>query len=195
MKPPTTQEQLDMPSQVEESLEETVIEQEEEPVEETVIEQETTEAIEPEDMNEQMGIFEYSTYTNSRFGFSVEYPTSFTMGQPPTNNDGRRFFNEESTILAFGRNINILEENETIDKYYQQALSIATEPVAYHRLGDNWYVVSYTVDSNIIYEKAIINDEVIFIVNMTYPISQKEKYDEMVTRIATTFEAGSRRLG
>ena len=64
--------------------------------------------------------------------------------------------------------------------------------MAHHRLGDNWYVVSYTEDSNIIYEKAIINDEVIFIVNMTYPINQKEKYDEMVTRIATTFEAGSK---
>ena len=123
VKPPTTQEQLDMPSQVEESLEETVIEQEEEPVEETMIEQETTEAIEPEDMNEQMGIFEYSTYTNSRFGFSVEYPTSFKVGQPPTNNDGRRFFNEEATILAFGRNINILEDNETIDKYYRNTPS------------------------------------------------------------------------
>ena len=138
-----------------------------------------------------MGIFEYNTYTNSRFGFSVEYPTSFTMGQPPANDDGRRFFNEEATILAFGRNINILEENETIDTYYHQALSIATEPAAYHRLEDNWYVVSYSEGSNIIYEKAIINDEVIFIVNMTYPINQKEKYDEMVTRIAKTFEAGS----
>ena len=55
--PSATQEQVDMPSQVEKPVEETVIEQEEKTLEEMAIEQETTEVIENEDMNEQMGNF------------------------------------------------------------------------------------------------------------------------------------------
>ena len=134
--------------------------------------------------------FTYQTYTNTRYGFTVEYPTTFTVGQAPTNNDGRNFYNEEFTMVAYGSHTNIIEQNETIETYYNRALGNASGPVAYKRLGNNWYAISYTTGSNIVYEKSIINDGVIFTLNMTYPSSQKTKYDEMVTRVAKTFTAG-----
>ena len=134
--------------------------------------------------------FTYQTYTNTRFGFTVEYPTTFTIGQAPTNNDGRKFYDEEFTILAYGSHINTIEQNETIETYYNRALSDASGPIAYQNLKSNQYTISYTAGNDIVYEKAIINDGVIFTLNMTYPSSQKDKYDELVTRVAKTFTAG-----
>ena len=134
--------------------------------------------------------FSYQTYTNTRFGFTVEYPTTFTVGPAPTNNDGRTFYNEEFEMVAYGSHINTFEQNETIETYYNRALGDASGPIAYKRLANDWYTISYTTGDNIVYEKAIINEGVIFTLNMTYPTSQKRKYDKMVTRVAKTFTAG-----
>ena len=68
----------------------------------------------------------YQTYTNTRFGFTVEYPTTFTVGPAPSNNDGREFYNEDFKMLAYGSHINIIEENETIETYYNYALGYAS---------------------------------------------------------------------
>ena len=140
--------------------------------------------------SKQTESFTYHTYTNTRFGFSVQYPTSFIEGPAPTNNDGREFSNEESTIVAFGSHINIIEDNETIEKYYNQALENVSGSVAYQRVGNDWYVLSYKSGSNTVYQKAMINDDCIFTLIITYPGSQQEKYDEMVTQIADTFTPG-----
>ena len=140
--------------------------------------------------SKQTEAFTYHTYTNTRFGFSVQYPTSFIEGPAPTNNDGREFSNEESTIVASGSHINIIEDNETIEKYYNQALENVSGSVAYQRVGNDWYVLSYKSGSNTVYQKAMINDDCIFTLIITYPGSQQEKYDEMVTQIADTFTPG-----
>lgn len=134
--------------------------------------------------------FVYKTYVNGRYGFSVQYPTVFTEGQAPTNDDGREFYNEESTIVAYGNLINILAENETIETYYSQTLAELSNSVAYKRLGNNWYVVSYNRGSNTIYQKAIINNGVIFTLKITYPSSQQNNYDSMVSHISNTFTPG-----
>ncbi|WP_428909761.1 hypothetical protein [Niallia sp. Krafla_26] len=132
----------------------------------------------------------FKTYNNARFGFSVEYPTSFTMGEPPTNDDGRSFTNGEFTMVAYGSHINTVEDNETIEDYYHRALASSPSPIAYQRLGDNWYIVSYIDGFNIHYEKAMINNDVIYTLQMKYPTGQKDKYDKIVTRISNSFKAG-----
>ena len=65
-------------------------------------------------------------------------------------------------MVAYGSHINIIEQNETIETYYNRALGDVSGPVAYKRLGNDWYAISYTSGSNIVYKKAIINDGVIF---------------------------------
>ena len=158
---------------------------------ESIQEKKDSEAtLEKEGVKEQEEVVEYTTYQNGRFGFSVEYPTSFTMAPPPSNDDGRKFHNEEFSIVASGSFINILEQNETIETYYQQALANAPAPVTLQRLSDNGYTISYIDGSNIFYEKAIINDGVIVTLQMTYPSNQKKKYDGIVTRISNSFKAG-----
>ena len=147
-------------------------------------------ALEKEAVKEQEEVVEYTTYQNGRFGFSVDYPTSFTMAPPPSNDDGRKFYNEEFSLVASGSYIHTLEQNETIETYYQRALANAPAPVTLQRLSDNGYTISYIDGSNILYEKAIINDGVIFTLQMTYPSNKKKKYDGIVTRISNSFKAG-----
>ncbi|MFP3126814.1 hypothetical protein OH784_29935 [Ectobacillus funiculus] len=143
---------------------------------------------------EQMKSFSYNTYTNTRFGFSVEYPTTFTQGPEPTNNDGREFYNEDSTIIASGSHINVLEDNETIETYYNRALENISNSIAYKRLGSDWYVISYKDGSNTVYEKAIIGEDIISRVVITYPSSKQGYYESMVTRISSTFKSGQSEL-
>lgn len=139
---------------------------------------------------EQMESFSYNTYTNARFGFSVEYPTTFTQGPEPTNGDGRELYNEDSIIIASGSHINVLEDNETIETHYNRALENISSPIAYQRLGSDWYVISYKDGSNTVYEKAIIGEDIISRVVITYPSSKQEYYEPMVTRISRTFKGG-----
>ena len=77
------------------------------------------------------------------------------MAPPPSNDDGRKFYNEEFSIVAYGSFINILEQNEIIETYYQRALANAPAPVTLQRLSDNRYT-TYIDGSNILfYEKAM----------------------------------------
>ncbi|MEH6943134.1 hypothetical protein [Bacillus sp. JJ722] len=143
---------------------------------------------EPEE--EKSETISYNTYTNERFGFTVKYPNFFTPGKAPANNDGREFSNGECSILAYGSNINIIEENETIQTYYNRALLDISGTISYQKVSDNWYVVSYLSNGNITYQKGIITDESINTLIITYPSSEKEKYDTIVSEVAKTFQTG-----
>lgn len=144
--------------------------------------------------SEQTGNFTYNTYTNSRFGFTVQYPTTFIQGPLPTNNDGRDFSNGEANILAYAGHINVLEDNEIIETYYNRALEAAPGSISYKQLGNDWYVISYKVGNDTVYEKAIIGESIISTVIITYPSSKQNYYEPMVTQIAKTFKGGQNEL-
>lgn len=42
----------------------------------------------------------YKTYTNQRFGFSAQYPSTWQMGPRPTDGDGR-WFSTPSGVKSF----------------------------------------------------------------------------------------------
>ncbi|WP_042347984.1 hypothetical protein [Bacillus massiliigorillae] len=133
----------------------------------------------------------YTSYRNTRFGFSFKYPSYLsTMGEAPTNNDGRRFSNGELEITASAGHINLLEENETIQTYYNRALSDISAPIAYQKVSGNWYVVSYESNGIITYQKGIFANDAINTLVIKYPTNGKEKYDEVVTDVANSFLPG-----
>ena len=55
---------------------------------------------------------EYKTYNNTRYSFSVDYPTSWTLGEAPTNNDGRVFTDPETGVncRAYGFSNSLLNK-------------------------------------------------------------------------------------
>ncbi|MBB6446745.1 tetratricopeptide (TPR) repeat protein [Bacillus benzoevorans] len=141
-------------------------------------------------ISEPKADFTYQTYTNSRFGFSVQHPATFSMGEPPANNDGRKFSNGEASIKAYASHINVIEENETIETYYNQALGDTAGPISYQRLGDDWYVISYTNGGNTIYEKAKMGKGIINTFIIEYPANKQSLYGPMVDHISKTFKPG-----
>ena len=45
---------------------------------------------------------EWSTYTNSRFGFTVDYPSKWELGKESDNGDGVQItYEDEATVLAY----------------------------------------------------------------------------------------------
>ena len=139
--------------------------------------------------------FLYNAYKNDRYGFTVEDPTTFAKGEAPTNGDGRKFYNGESTILAYAGHINIIEDNETIETYYYRALENAPSPITFQRLESDWYVISYHDGGNIVYQKGIIGEDIISTLIITYPSSKQAYYDPMVNRVAKSFKGGKTEIG
>ncbi|MFB5284952.1 hypothetical protein [Peribacillus sp. Hz7] len=66
--------------------------------------------------------------------------------------------------------------------------------IVYKRLGSDWYVISYKDGSHMVYEKAIIGEDIISTVVITYPSSKQEYYGPMITRILRTFKGGQMEL-
>src|SRR5699024_6006111 len=90
-------------------------------IQDKVLEEENTESVDEENKNElDQEATDYITYINTRFGFSIEHPTTFTEIEIPENNDGREFMNQEASIHVVRYYINIFEDNETIETYYNK---------------------------------------------------------------------------
>lgn len=129
----------------------------------------------------------YQLYQNGRYGFSMYYPKGLNMDTPPTNGDGARFYNEEFEITAFASHTNVINDEETIEMYYEDALKNITEEIAYQRLTDDWYVISYEENGNVIYKRYYFNDQVGTTFIISYPASEQEKYGPITSHIAETF--------
>jgi hypothetical protein len=132
----------------------------------------------------------YNSYYNDRFGFGIQYPKGMTLAQPPDNGDGQRFFNDELVITAYGGNTNIINTDESAATYYQEDLNRISEEIAYKKLGNDWYVISYEKDGLIIYKKFFFRGSIFNTFEIKYPANKKEKYDPIVTHIVKTFIMG-----
>ena len=68
------------------------------------------------------------TYENSRFGYSVEYPIDWTLGEAPTNNDGRNISSDKDEVLCsiFGFTNSLTSESggpQSLEEYIDWMLS------------------------------------------------------------------------
>ncbi|MGM9924510.1 MAG: hypothetical protein ACI35R_09715 [Bacillus sp. (in: firmicutes)] len=132
----------------------------------------------------------FNLYKNERYGFSFQYPGDLEAGPIPTNDSGREFSDGEFSVSGYGENINILEDNESIQNYYERALKYISGSVSYQKVSDNWYVISFEEDGLITYQKGIFTDYCMSTLVITYPASKKEKYDNIVSEVAKTFQTG-----
>ncbi|TXC85842.1 hypothetical protein FS935_19550 [Metabacillus litoralis] len=128
----------------------------------------------------------YKQYSNDRFGFSFKVPSSLSMSPPPTNGDGVTFFNEEIEVTAFGAHI--IEEGKTVEDFYHEEINSILVNIAYQRIKENWYVLSYEEDGIITYKKSFFGNGIMNSLIMTYPVDTQTKYSEIVTYITESFQ-------
>lgn len=130
---------------------------------------------------------DYTTYCNPRYGFCVDYPTSFSMAQTPDNGDGIHLSDKKGCILTVS-GINNVSADTLESEMLQQSESFAQ--ITYRKKGTNWFVLSGFKGSDILYLKTFIGTESINHLYMRYPSSSKTVYDPIVGKISFSFRPG-----
>jgi len=131
----------------------------------------------------------YTNYTNARFGYSIEYPSTFAITTVPTDDDGRVFTSLDGTAtLTVWAEYNVDGWNVAS----KSAAVSAGNNVSYAAHGSDWFIASW-VDANnqIVYHKEYVQADVIY--GMLFTCQQKDKptYEAVITHLEKTF----RRLG
>ena len=132
----------------------------------------------------------FSTYSNDRFFFSIEYPSDLLKLQPPPeNNDGATFLSSDGVEMRVWGQYNA--ESKTLQERYERDLKGFTEKPTYMALKRDWYVLSGVKDGKIFYQKTLIrrkDGDVFFTFTLEYPTIQKGKFDPVVKRISDSFK-------
>ncbi|MCW5955485.1 MAG: hypothetical protein KIT61_02800 [Pyrinomonadaceae bacterium] len=138
------------------------------------------------------GQVKYSTYHNSRFFFSIDYPSSLVIMQdPPANNDGRTFLSKDGRVemRAWGQyNAQFL----TVEEQFAEELNgHEFEAITYKTLSKNWFVITGVLGRRVFYQKTLYHrfkeTGVFYTFTIEYPESEKRKYDPVVKRIEKSF--------
>lgn len=129
----------------------------------------------------------YYTYTNERFGFSIDYPSFLTPGPPPENNDGLEFKSADGMVsfAASGSNNALFY---TIEDLYNNQLNYIGVNPSYKHLGSNNYALSWEENGMIHYSYKILGEGSMNTFVFIYPSSKKEYYDPIVNRIYNSFK-------
>jgi hypothetical protein len=130
----------------------------------------------------------YTAYTNRRFGFKIDFPSSFTVKEVPDNGDGVNLDSSDGKahLMVAGGNNN----GATLEEYFEGAIKRIKGTIVYKTMKDNWAVISWKEGGDIYYSKIFSgsrsNNSFIFY----YPENQKEIYDQVLMNILKSFRPG-----
>jgi len=133
----------------------------------------------------------WRSYHNDRFGQSADYPTGWTKGEEPANNDGRIFTSPDGTARVTISGSRALDERT--EEMKRAAEPLDGEDVTYSKKGKDWVVLSGMRNSDrIFYRKALLScgGTVWNTVDIEYPAQDKAKYDKLTAHIAASLRAG-----
>jgi hypothetical protein len=135
----------------------------------------------------------YSTYSNSRFSYSISYPTALLIPQGEADNgDGQKFLSRDgrAEMIVYGSN-NALEQS--LRDLYNEQLRRAEgddrskKTVTYKVLRDNWFVVSGYEGYRVFYQKTIFRGGVFKTFRIEYDKSLADIFDKVTKRVAASF--------
>lgn len=130
----------------------------------------------------------FQTYTNSRYGFRVDYPESFRPELPPENGGGLSFKSQdgEATLVVSGRN----DAGLTLKSEFDSAIKNVQGQLGYNKMGGSWFVVTWTDGDIVGYTKEFVGSASQNSFTITFPVEQKPQYDSVVTKIEKSFKPG-----
>lgn len=132
---------------------------------------------------------EYIKYYNTRYQFSIEYPSDLIQQPAPTNNDGRVFKNINNTVgLVIKGYNNVLYE--TVEESYNKFIS-TLDIVTYTNLSERSYVVSWEENSEVFYSCKVFGDGSINEFTFRYPKDKANVYDKVVEKLYDSFTPGN----
>lgn len=133
--------------------------------------------------------FNYKTYTNGRYGFSIEYPDILVSNPPPANSDGLSFQNSNGTVFLSASGTNNAAYWSLEEAYKNRLESINVTPT-YENLFKNSYVISWEEDGVLHYEYREVGSGSIQGFTIKYPKLEEDIYGSVVERIYKSFKAG-----
>lgn len=135
------------------------------------------------------GAPQYLKYGNARFGYFIDYPSSFIKGEAPVNNDGRTFTSPDGSaqLSVYGSN-NVL--NETPESLYKSLLNETKGPIAYKVLRKNWFVVSWKKNGKITYQKSFVGRGSVNTFIFAYPKTQARHFASITAHLEASFIPG-----
>ena len=134
---------------------------------------------------------EWATYTNDRFGTSVQIPESDLRALPaPQNGDGQGWVSKDMdvSLVVYGSYWGVTVESwddyrTDMRRYMLEEKVILT----YAPRGDGWFVLSGKVGDNIVYMRVSRSKrcpDIAHHLRLEYPATQKEQRDAMVARVS-----------
>jgi len=130
--------------------------------------------------------FTYENYYNSRYKFSIKYPSDLKKGEESANGDGNIFTNKSGSVklTVFGNN-NVFDT--TPKSAYKDALKEVSN-ISYKIQLGNWYVISWVKNNKIIYKKEVVGKGSINTLILEYPLTQKKLYDTFLLNLNIYFK-------
>jgi len=137
---------------------------------------------------QQIDETKYKTYNNSRFDYTVQYPSNLTKKKDSYNGDGCTFkIYNEFEMKVWGSNLPGISGRDISSIYDEELNSGGT--VTFNTTKDNWFVVSGLRNNNVFYTKQFVVNGESKVLYITYPISQKDKYDKYTEKISKSFKS------
>ena len=132
----------------------------------------------------------WKKYINERFGFSLVYPATLVASPDPIDGSGCEYHTsgKDFSLVAAAHFLRILDANDSLDTHWRGELKYFKGLITYKRKGASWYVVSgVTTNGYIFYHKFFTKGQNWAAFQITYPESQKAKYDPWVGQIEKHF--------
>ena len=132
--------------------------------------------------------YNYKTYTNVRFKYSISYPAELLVPQGEAENGDGQIFNENgrsSVEMRVYGGYNVL--HETLRSRYEQLTRKWSNGVTYKVLRRDWFVVSALVNGKIHYQKTILRGDTFKTLEIEYDAVRGSTYNEVTERVANSF--------
>ncbi len=130
----------------------------------------------------------YNTYSNGRYGFSIDYPNQFDIGMSPANGDGLHFTSRDgkAELVAYGSN-NVMDA--TANSLYETELA-NIKNVSYKFFKDNWFVLSWVEDGTVYYVRTIVGTGSMNSFRFSCTEEQLDQYYDVIEHISKSFRKG-----
>ena len=134
----------------------------------------------------------WTTYRNTRFGTTIDYPNRFRPGRPPDNNDGQSFTSGDGATLSVWGSLNVEERDIAALEEFVRRAAESGQRITYQAGGKNWFVLSGTRGSNLFYTRYTLShrNEVENAFEIVYPAELASAYDPIVARLSKSLRAG-----
>ena len=129
----------------------------------------------------------YSTYTNERYGFSIEYPSELIMSDVHTNNDRIYFSNMDNTVELTVWGNNNVEGDSAESLYYKDMLYVPKDSHVTW-CNDYAYNLTWSDEKNIYHKYSIVGEKSTNTFTFKSPIKNREIYEYVIERLDKYFK-------